>query len=528
MEMHAEHPESGLDAVAFQASERARVRSLLDILGEAGIDIHEGVDPKLVKRERTLQQRLRRRSEYQTELLSRAHTPQQAEAVARELQNLAAQYDETESQIRAGSPRYAELTQPEPLSLRQVQESLLDPDTLLLEYSLGAERSYLWAVTTTSSASFTLPKRSDIEQAARTVYELLTVRNEYPKGERELQREARLSRARAAYPAAAAKLSEMLVGPVSSLLPRKRLVVVTDGALQYIPFGVLPHPHGMDVDARPLVVESEVVSAPSASALAQLRREIAGRRPAPKAVAVIADPVFEVEDPRVSKVQEVVKARTGGDPRTALSGLDRSWLDVTSGEDRKITRLPFSRREANAIIAAAPPSSRFEALSFRASRATAMSPDLAQYRFIHFATHGILDSRTPSLSGIVLSLVDEQGKPQDGFLHLWDIYNLRLPADLVVLSACQTALGKEVRGEGLIGLTRGFFYAGAARVIASLWKVDDVATAELMTHFYQGVLNKGMTPAAAMRSAQIEMWKQKRWRGDPYYWGGFQLQGEWK
>jgi CHAT domain-containing protein len=377
-------------------------------------------------------------------------------------------------------------------------------------------------------ASFTLPKRSDIEQAARTVYELLTARNQNPKDEPELQRDARLSRARAAYPAAAARLSGMILGPVSSLLPRKRLVIVSDGALQYIPFGVLPHPRRKDVDDRPLIVEAEVVSAPSASALAQLRREIAGRRPAPKAVAVIADPVFEVDDPRVSRGREVANVRSGDNPRTAPTVLERSWVDVTSGENRKITRLPFSRQEANAIIAAAPPGSRFEALSFRASRATAMSPDLAQYRFIHFATHGIVDSQTPALSGIVLSLVDQQGKPQDGFLRLWDIYNLRLPADLVVLSACQTALGKEVRGEGLIGLTRGFFYAGAARVIASMWSVDDGATAELMTHFYQGILNKGLTPAAAMRSAQIEMWRQKRWRGDPYYWGAFQLQGEWK
>src|SRR5262249_55276185 len=152
----------------------------------------------------------------------------------------------------------------------------------------------------------------------------------------------------------------------------------------------------------------------------------------------------------------------------------------------------------------------FKAVDFRATLATATSSDLAQYRFIHFATHGILDSRTPALSGLVLSLVDPQGKPQGGFLRLWEIYNLRLPADLVVLSACQTALGQDIKGEGLVGLTRGFFYAGAARVIASLWQVDDVATSELMSRFYEGVLKNDLSPAAALRSAQIEMWKQKR------------------
>jgi CHAT domain-containing protein len=175
-----------------------------------------------------------------------------------------------------------------------------------------------------------------------------------------------------------------------------------------------------------------------------------------------------------------------------------------------------------------PSNESFEAVDFQASRTTATSPELAQYRIIHFATHGLVDSRNPALSGIVLSLVDQQGKPQDGFLRLWDIYNLRLPADLVVLSACRTALGKEIRGEGLISLTRGFMYAGAARVMASLWQVDDAATSEFMSKFYQGVLKKKLAPAAALQAAQVYMWKQKRWHEDPYYWAAFQLQGEWK
>jgi CHAT domain-containing protein len=153
--------------------------------------------------------------------------------------------------------------------------------------------------------------------------------------------------------------------------------------------------------------------------------------------------------------------------------------------------------------------------------------ELAQYRIVHFAAHGVLDSQNPALSGIILSLVDERGKPLDGFLRLWDIYNLRLPVELVVLSACQTALGKEIKGEGIVGLTRGFMYSGAARVVASLWQVDDVATAELMAHFYEAVLKHKKAPAAALRAAQIKIWTEKRWQGDPYFWGAFQLQGEW-
>ncbi len=152
---------------------------------------------------------------------------------------------------------------------------------------------------------------------------------------------------------------------------------------------------------------------------------------------------------------------------------------------------------------------------------------MSQYRIIHFATHGLLNSEHPELSGIVLSLVNENGQPVNGFLRLNEIYNLNLSADLVVLSACQTALGKEVKGEGLIGLTRGFMYAGSPRVVASLWKVDDVATAELMKLFYQKMLREQMRPAAALRAAKVEMWQQKRWNA-PFYWAAFEIQGEWR
>jgi CHAT domain-containing protein len=157
----------------------------------------------------------------------------------------------------------------------------------------------------------------------------------------------------------------------------------------------------------------------------------------------------------------------------------------------------------------------------------ATSGHLAQYRIVHFATHALVDNKRPELSGLVLSLVDERGEPQDGFLTLQDVYNLNLPAELIVLSACKTALGKEIQGEGLVGLTRGFMYAGAVRVVASMWDADDAATAALMAQFYKGMERDGLRPAAALRQAQISLWKQTRW-ANPYFWGGFQLQGEWR
>ncbi len=138
----------------------------------------------------------------------------------------------------------------------------------------------------------------------------------------------------------------------------------------------------------------------------------------------------------------------------------------------------------------------------------------------------MLNSQHPHLSGLVLSLVDPQGRAQDGFLQMHDIYNLKLNADLVVLSACETALGRDVRGEGLIGLTRGFMYAGAPRVVASLWRVPDSATAELMKRFYEGLLRDGLRPAAALRRAQVALSNERRWSA-PYYWAGFIIQGDW-
>jgi len=189
--------------------------------------------------------------------------------------------------------------------------------------------------------------------------------------------------------------------------------------------------------------------------------------------------------------------------------------------------LPFTRTEADQILAVARNGSNLKALDFRANREIATSGELSKYRYVHFATHGYLDTTRAGLSAIVLSLYDAQGKPQDGFLRTHDVYNLKLPAELVVLSACETGLGKDVQGEGLEGLTRGFMYAGARRVIVSLWNVNDKATASLMQRLYAGMLRDGKTPAAALRAAQIEMLRTAQWQS-PYYWAPFVMQGEWR
>lgn len=531
MLMHKARPHEGFDALALEASERARARSLLETLAEVRVDIRQGVDPALLERERQLQQSLNDKAERQ--MLLPGQQNKEALMLANEIEQVTAEYDAVRAQIRVANPRYAALTQPQPLSLREIQQKVLDDDTLLLEYSLGDERSYLWAVTRKEVTSYELPKRAEIEEAARNLYQLLTAHQQVA-GETADQRRARVNAADEQYRQQAGALARLLLGPVADRLGEKRLMVIPDGALQYIPFEALPdpaadgQPRAVDGDSSvaPLVVKHEIVNQPSASALALLRSENMRRRPqSPKTVAVLADPVFERDDPRVKFAGQAQPSSADEQPRTEVHRALRDVGVLASGS--RMPRLLASREEAEAIVAAALPSEGLKAIGFDASRARAMSPDLGRYRIVHFATHGLLNNDHPELSGIVLSLVDERGQPVDGFLRLHDIYNLDLPVELVVLSACSTGLGKDVRGEGIVGLTRGFMYAGAASVMASLWKVDDEATAELMRHFYRQMLQEKKSPAAALRNAQIAMWQQKRWRA-PYFWAAFILQGEYK
>jgi CHAT domain-containing protein len=414
---------------------------------------------------------------------------------------------------------------------------------MLVEYSLGEERSYVWVVTQSSLKTYELPPRERIEKAAGLVYGLLTARSQSQTGENLEAKQERIAGADLQLRNAIGELSQMVLGPISSELGGDRMIIVADGALQYVPFAALSvaseqlsgarpiagnklRPTGNEqlTIERPLILDHEIVNLPSASALAIQRQGLRNRKPAPNAVAVIADPVFSASDERLR-----VRAKIGAAKRVQADGSGNTRIieHLADNSGLTIRRLKFTRQEADQILAEAPPGKNLRAVDFKANRAIATGSELSNYRYVHFATHGYIDSERPDLSAIVLSLVDENGKPEDGFLRAREIYNLDLPAELVVLSACETGLGKEIKGEGLVGLTRGFMYAGARRVVVSLWNVNDKATAELMARFYRGMLRDKKTPAAALRSAQIEMSRQRQWRS-PYYWSAFVLQGEWK
>jgi CHAT domain-containing protein len=327
--------------------------------------------------------------------------------------------------------------------------------------------------------------------------------------------------------ASAQELSRLLLEPIRGVAPGRRLLIVAPGLLQNVPFAALP------VDDRgrePLMTRHEIIYAPSAAVVHALRSVADTRRAPSRTLAVFADPVFESDDPRVAAPQSPASQPPAvpAQAATAPSPLTRALRGLDDGTDRAaLTRIPFTRIEADRIASLVPAASVLKATGFSANLRAVTDGSLENYRIIHFATHGVLNTRTPDLSGLVFSLVDARGRPQEGFLRLHDLDRLRLNADLVVLSGCDTARGRRIEGEGIIGLTRGFIAAGARRVVGSLWRVDDLATAELMHAFYTALLQQKLSAPAALRAAQRKMAASPRW-AHPYFWAGFVVQGEWR
>jgi len=377
----------------------------------------------------------------------------------------------------------------------------LGPSDAVLEFALGDRRSYLWVITATTLRAHELPGRGVLEPAAIRVHE--TLQESHRPG---LQTQARR---------ALAAMGQLLLQKASADLVADRLIIVADGALQFVPFAAVPLRPGGD----PLLARHEIVTLPSASAIATLRASVPERRGPDRTLAMLADPVFQPADVRMSAAAALQAARTGRPP----AALARSVAD-TAG---RLDRLEYTGEEARRIAALVNPSELLVAVGLDATRDRALGEDLGRYRFIHFATHALVNTRHPDLSGIVLSTVGRDGGPRDGFLRLPDIYNMQLSADVVVLSACQTALGRDVRGEGLVGLTRGFLHAGARSVVSTLWEVRDRQTSELMTRFYEAMLREGLTPGAALRQAQLRTMRDPT-SSAPFYWAGFVLNGDWR
>lgn len=473
MLLDQKYPGQGFAALAFEASEKSKVRALLDLLNASGKD-----------------------------------SPCN---------------DLLRKQLEVGASAAANSVNPEPaavppvLSLKQIQDELLDSETVLLEFMIGEKESYIWVADSRQIIAHNLRQPAKTRKMVQRFREVLTAREPRP-GEISLDEyHKRVRRADAAYPRISLELSQLLLKQ-ADLSRAKRLLIVPDGFLQYMPFSALPFPED-DKGNSFLINRCEIVVLPSASALNGLRKAAAKRDPATSTAVIIADPVVERDDDRVAHAHK----RTRENVQQHPAALNMALRDA--GEPQHISRLLGSRTEAEVIRQTLGQDVRV-ALGFDASRQFVLGGGLEHYRIIHFATHGIIDGLHPEMSGLILSLVNEKGQTQDGYLRLGDIYKLNLSADLVVLSACNSALGKDLESEGVIGLPRGFLYAGGRSVIASLWKVDDHAAAEFMKGFYAHI-HRGENPSAAIRGAQFDMSQGSRWR-EPFYWAAFVLQGDYK
>ena len=524
---------------SFRITEAGRARSLLDMLGEVNAQITEGVPADLLKRKQENLERQQEIADHLTGISLATDQKQKPSELEKDLDKLQTESDDIENQIRTASPRYAALTGAQPRSLADVQQKVLDDGTVLLEYSLGTDSSYLFAVTGSTVALFKLSPRSNLDKLATDFRAQLIP----PKLQRRIvgidvvadqQRGLGLvqgpSEDLAAFVAAANALYKAAVEPATSAFGDKRLLVVADGALNYIPFEALvKSTEATDYSSLSYLIKTnEIVYAPSASVVAAIRQQrgsVSG-----KSILLVADPIFNSSDPRLKGNSA---AQATGQTRGLGLGLESAINDVTdsavSAGGLQLARLAGTRVEAEEIAKIARTGGGQPDLwiDLNASEDNVRTRDMNNYRVIHIATHGLLDAQRPQFTGVVLSLVGN--KTNDGFLRTDEIFNLRMNPALVMLSACETGLGKEKRGEGVIGLTRAFMYAGAPTVGVTLWSVADKSTAELMTDFYRRFLGSGASASAssAMRDAQLSMISAKKYSA-PFYWAPFVLVGEWK
>lgn len=397
--------------------------------------------------------------------------------------------DRTDARIAKASPRFAALSQPADITRATIRDAL-PPHTTFVVFALGAEHAIAWRFSADRFDVIDLGPSQPIERIAREAHHALTARNRGRDGESASERRARIAEQDAVFEARARDLARRIVDPLGAL--DTALIVVPDGPLHLVPFAALPY------RGAPLVETTSVVTAPSVSVVTAPRDE---HRAADLSWVAVADPVFGVTDTRFDPSRPV-----------------RREVHAT-----ELARLPFSGREAAAIAELfASRSLRADVVQgYEATRLHVVNGGLAGRSIVHLATHAFVDDRRPERSALMLAGIDEAGAPHYGRLDVHEISGLHLEADLVVLSACASAGGRYVSGEGLVGLTRAFLFAGASSVLGSLWRVHDRGTGRLVVDFYRELLD-GASPAQALRSAQNASRRDPRW-ASPYYWAPFVL-----
>jgi tetratricopeptide (TPR) repeat protein len=494
MRLDRRDPDAGYARAALGAAERARARSLGDMFAERSIALARGAPPELAAAQRNAEERLSMAAFRLARADAQASGPgdgngnaggasARRQVLVDAVDDASLALDEIRGRVRSANPRYADLLQPTTLDSADVQRRLLPPDGAVLEYWLGSRESYVWVLSRDAFRVLRLAPRAVIERRAATLKSLLRTPVAAPAAGGFAALAESESHASHSIAAAADALAGLLrAGDTLRGLPRQ-VAIVADGSLAQIPFGVLPvRPGGPTWGSL-----HDLSYLPSLTTLKWLRRPSDEQTAGPPSVAVLAAPILP--------------------PGQAAP-------------------LPYSRAEAESIAALLPADRVWLALGADASRAKVLTTDWHRFTIVHFATHALVDLERPELSGIELSAPDDGKDPvRDGILRMNDIYDLDMPVDLVVLSGCDTAAGRTLESEGVFSLSRAFLYAGARRVIASLWPVEDRATAAFMASFYRALLVEHNTAPTALRVAQQRLARDSRWSA-PYYWAGFVLQGD--
>ncbi len=514
---------------ALEMAERGRTRAFLDMLAFSRTGLAEELTPEQRKREDGI---LAHISAVQKSLWKENISPDEERKFKGELSSAEDDLDAFHLEVRQNNPRYASIQYPEPIGVSRMQKDLLGSNSVLAEFLLGEKRSLVWVVSKQKVSVAVLPPRKEIEEEAEAYRKTLTNKASGLTLQAALGEIHRRGK----------HLYGSLLKPIESAIPPgSTLIIVPDGNLGYLPFESLiaGSRHTPTGEAQPLYLLEEFAIAygPSASALAAVQEVNTETRALPKTLLAFGDPVTQAGS-TVSKDSSangrtrsaVAQPQANREKAIAAAIPAPAVADAVSDEYAErgfsLTRLPFTRDEVLGISKLYPTTQRQIYLGEDAREETVKSEKLDAYRYIHFASHGFIDESHPGRSGILFSRTPNSS--EDGVLQMDEILRLKLNADLVTLSACSTGLGKFVNGEGILGLTRAFFYAGARNVTVSLWNVNDSATAELMKSFYGG-LNRGLTKSAALRRAKLSLLhgESTLWR-HPYFWAAFVLVGEGK
>jgi CHAT domain-containing protein/uncharacterized protein HemY len=516
MKLHKKSPSENFALEALQTAEKSRARAMLEKLSLSEANFTKDADAEAVKREKEIRVLLNAKADKLTDLLSQNADKSETDKISGEINELENELENLKAQLKQQSPVYSAIKNPAPFDVGEFQREVLDENSLLLEFSFGKDESYLWLVGKNELGSYVLPPREAIESKIERLRGLLKERG-LKSGESVEDFQKRIREAETEYQSSARELSNLLFGQIAGKLAKKRLIIVPDGELHYFPVAALPQPDS--ATDEPILLSNETIYEPSAQTLAVFARSQKQITPAAKNLLVFSDPIFTGDDARLS-----AENKPAENAATETAQTERFRFVESLGN---LPRLSASKDESETIIKIIGASGADNFSGFAATREQLLNLKTADYKIIHFATHGLTDEKRPELSGIVLSRFDEKGQKLDEFFRIQDIYGLDLNADLVVLSACETGIGKEVKGEGLMSLNNAFLQTGAKSVMASLWKVEDGATLELMKNFYGAMKDKNLTPSEALRQAQIKLRENPQYRS-PFYWAAFTMQGDFR